>query len=98
MLVAKYERKDVFNQRIYTEDKKENETLSDIKKAFHLLKSDNSIAIQINNTVLFWESILNFEYLTLTAREYDKNGNYHEFLWDYEGCKNNYYTIYKNVA
>ena len=55
-------------------------------------------AIQIDDTVLFWDNITNFEYGTLSAREYDGANSYKEFIWDYDGCKNNYYTIYKNVA
>ncbi len=98
MLTIKYERKNLFNDRIYTEDTKNNPTLKDIKKAFHFLKSDYSVAIQIDNIVLFWDAVQNFEYGTLSAREYDSNGNYKEFIWDYDGCKNNYYAIYKNVA
>ena len=97
MITVKYERKDIFGQHIYTEDVKNNETLADIKKAFHALKSSYSVAIQINNTVLFWDSMQNFEYGTLTAREYDDNHSYNEFIWDYDGCKKNYYAIYRGV-
>ena len=98
MLTVKYERKDIFGQRIYTEDVKKDETLADVKKAFHALKSRYSVAIQINNTVLFWDSLQNFEYGTLTAREYDSSHSYNEFIWDYDGCKNNYYNIYRGAA
>lgn len=98
MLTIKYERKNLFNDRIYTEDTKNNPTLKDIKKAFHFLKSDYNVAIQIDNTVLFWDAMQNFEHGTLSAREYDSNGNYKEFIWDYDGCKSNYYAIYKNIA
>ena len=98
MLTVKYERKNFFGERIYTEDTKNNPTLKDIQKAFRFLKSDYNVAISINNTVLFWDSLQNFEYGTLTAREYDNNHNYNEFIWSYDGCKNNYYAIYKNVA
>ena len=85
MLVVKYERKDFFNNRIYTEDKKENETLKDIKKAFNFLKNNHGVTIQINNTVLYWDSLQDFEYKTLAAREYDSTGNYKEFIWNFEG-------------
>ena len=97
MLTVKYDRKNFFGDRIYTEDTKKNPTLKDIQKAFRFLKSDYSAAIQINSTVLFWDSLQNFEYGTLTAREYDNNHSYNEFIWDYGGCKKNYYTIYRSV-
>ena len=95
MLIVKYERKDFFGNRIYTEDTKNNETLKDIKKAFIFLKNNHDVTIQINNTVLYWDSLQNFEYKTLSAREYDSTGSYKEFIWDFDGCKNNYYKIYK---
>ena len=98
MLTVKYERKNFFGEKIYTEDSKKYETLKDIQKAFRFLKSDHDVTIQINNTVLFWDNITNFEYGTLSAREYDGANSYKEFIWDYDGCKNNYYTIYKNIA
>ena len=72
--------------------------MMDIKKAFRFLKKDYKNAIQIDNTILYWDNITNFEYGTLSAREYDGANSYKEFIWDYDGCKNNYYTIYKNVA
>lgn len=98
MIVVKYEARDFFNQYKYHEDKKESPTYEDIKKAFRFLKKDWKVALQIDNTILFWDTMINFEYGTLTAREYDDNGNYNEFIWDYDGCKNNYYVIYKNVV
>ena len=56
MLVVKYERKNFFGERIYTEDSKNHETLKDIQKSFRFLKSDHDVTIQINNTVLFWDT------------------------------------------
>ena len=98
MLVVKYESKNFFGDYEYHEDRKNNPTFEDVKKAFRFLKKDYKNAIQIDNTVLFWDNITNFEYGTLSAREYDGANSYKEFIWDYDGCKNNYYTIYKNVA
>ena len=98
MLVVKYESKNFFDVYEYHEDIKENFSFEDIKKAFRFLKKDYKNAIQIENTVLVWDSITDFKYGTLSAREYDENRNYKEFLWDYNGCKNNYYKIYKNAA
>ena len=97
MLVVKYERKNFFGERIYTEDSKKYETLKDIQKVFRFLKSDHDVTIQIISTVLFWDTMQNFEYGTLTAREYDNNHSYKEFIWDYDGCKKNYYAIYRGV-
>ena len=72
---------------------------SELTNSVKLLQMlNNDVTIQINNTVLFWDTLQNFEYGTLTCREYDNNGNYTEFIWDYNGCKNNYYWIYKNIA
>lgn len=95
MLIVKYERKDFFGNRIYTEDTKNNETLKDIKKAFLFLKNNHNATMQIDNTVLYWDSLQGFEYKTLECREYDSVGGYKSCSWDYDGCKNYYYNIYK---
>lgn len=97
-LIVRYDRKNFFGSYEYIEDKKVNFSYEDVKKAFRFLKSDYKVTIVINNTVLYWSSLQNFEYGLLDAREYDDKGNYKEFNWSYEGCKNNYYSIYKNVA
>ena len=95
MLVVKYERKSFFGDCIYTEDKKDMESLKDIKKAFLFLKNNYNAAIQIDNVVLFWDTMQGFEYKTLECREYDNVGGYKSCSWDYDGCKNYYYNIYK---
>ena len=41
MLILKYERKDFFNNRIYTEDKKNNYTKEDLKKVFAYFSKTN---------------------------------------------------------
>lgn len=97
MLVVKYEQRNFWGDIEYKEDTKYNPTYNDIKKAFRFLKKDYKNAIQINNTILYWDSISNFEYGLLDAREYDDGRNYKEFSWDYDGCKNNYYNIYKDL-
>lgn len=98
MLIVKYEAKNFFGDYELHEDTKKNPTLDDIKKAFRFLKQDYKNAIQINNTVLYWDRLSDFEYKTLSAREYQSmTRSYNEFIWDYEGCKNNYYAIYKGV-
>ena len=97
MLIVKYESKNFFGDYEYHEDRKNNPTFEDVKKAFRFLKKYHNNAIQIGSTVLYWDSMTNFEYGTLSAREYD-GASYNEFIWDYDGCKKNYYAIYKNVG
>ena len=97
MLTVKYEQKNFWGDIEYKEDTKNNPTYSDIKKAFRFLKKDYNNAIQINKTVLYWNTITDFEYGVLSAREYSDGRNYEEFIWDYDGCKDNYYKIYKDV-
>lgn len=96
MLTVKYNAKNFFGDIEYREDTKNNPTLTDIKKAMQFLKKSHDNAIEIDNTVLFWDSMMNFEYGVLTAREYTGN-SYNEFLWNYDGCKTNYYRIYKGT-
>ena len=51
MLIVKYERKDFFGKRIYTEDIKENYCKQDLKKVFSFFSKTSEAAIQINNNV-----------------------------------------------
>ena len=57
MLIIKYERIDFFNSRIYTEDKKQNYTKEDLKKAFLYFSRTYDTSIQIDDTVIFWDSL-----------------------------------------
>ena len=98
MLVIKYEARNFFNDYEYHEDVRTNPSFEDIKKAFRFLKKSYRNAIQIKNTTLVWDKIADFEHGILSAREYDENGNYKEFSWDYDECKKNYYAIYKNMS
>ena len=95
MLVVKYNRKNFFGDEEYCEDKKENFSLPDLKKAFLFLKRNYSATIEIDNIVLSWDSIQNFEHGVLTGREYESWNNYKEYLWNYDSCKKNYYQKYK---
>lgn len=57
MLIIKYERIDFFNSRIYTEDKKQNYCKEDLKKAFLYFSRTYDTSVQINDTVIFWDSL-----------------------------------------
>lgn len=96
MLIVKYNAKNFFGDIEYREDKKEYPTFDDIKKAMKFLKKSHDNAITIDSTVLFWDSMMNFEHGVLTARDYD-GMSYKEYLWNYDGCKANYYNIFKNA-
>lgn len=97
MLVVKYEEKNFWGVSEYREDKKDNPTYKDIQKAFRFLKKDYKNAIQINNSIFYWDRLEDFEYGLLEVREYKDGNNYNTFSWDYDGCKENYYKIYKGV-
>lgn len=61
MLILKYERKDFFNHRIYTEDKKEHHTKEDLKKVFTYFGKTSNASIQIDNVVIFWDCLSEYE-------------------------------------
>lgn len=52
-LTIKYNRKDFFGNRIYTEDTKENFTKTDMMKAFLFLSKNNDAAVQIDSMVIY---------------------------------------------
>lgn len=96
-ITIKYECKNFWGIREYREDTINNASLEDLKKAFRFLKKEYMNVIQIDNIVLYWDTMQNFEYGTLTAREYDGN-NWKEYSWDFEGCKKSYYEKKKEAA
>lgn len=71
MLIMKYERKDFFGNRQYTEDSKENYNREDVKKAFLHLSKDRFSSVQKESTVYFWENIEDFENQVMTVRVFD---------------------------
>ena len=71
MLILKYERKDFFNNRIYTEDKKDTYTKEDLKKVFAYFSKTHDATIQIDNVVIYWDSMTEHENRIVTVRDYD---------------------------
>lgn len=47
MLILKYERKDFFNNRVYTEDTKQNHGKEDLKRAFTFFSKTYDASVQI---------------------------------------------------
>lgn len=94
-LTIKYNRKDFFGTRIYTEDTKENFTKTDLTKAFLFLSKNNDAAIQIDNMVIYWDCMSEFEKKTVSVRIYDcRNCTKGKFSFD--EIKKNFYKKYKN--
>lgn len=53
MLIIKYERRDFFNNRVYTEDKKQNYNKEDLKKAFTYFSKTYDTSVQIDDTIIY---------------------------------------------
>lgn len=86
MLILKYDRIDFFNHRIYTEDKKDSYTREDLKKVFTYLSKTNDASIQIDNRVVFWDCLSEYENRVVTVRYYD-GMNYDESKKSFEKAK-----------
>lgn len=71
MLIMKYERKDFFGNRQYTEDSKEKYNREDVKKAFLYLSKDRFSAVQQEDTVYFWDSTDDFDNRIMTVWDFD---------------------------
>ena len=67
----KYERKDFFGNRQYTEGSKENYTKEDVKRAFLHLSKDRFSTVQKEDTVYFWENTVDFDNQVMTVRYFD---------------------------
>lgn len=94
-LTIKYDRKDFFGNRIYTEDTKTNFTKSDLTKAFLFLSKNNDAAIQIDDMVIYWDSIADHDQKMVSVRIYN-NGSYTEGKFPFEEIKKNFYKKFKN--
>ncbi len=92
MLILKYERLDFFNHRIYTEDKTENYTKEDLKKVFAYFSKTHDATIQIDDTVIFWECLAEYENRVVTVRNYE-GINYTESKKSYEKIKRDCYSM-----
>ena len=94
MLTIKYERLDFFHNRVYTEDKRENHTKEDLKKAFIFFSKTYDTAIQIDNTVIFWNGLEEHENRIVTVRYYDSI-SYSEVKKSYDKVKKEIYSLMK---
>lgn len=92
MLIIKYDRIDFFNNHIYTEDNKKNYSKEDLKKAFSYFAKNHNVTIQIDNTVIFWDSLTEYENKIITVRGYD-GLNYSDIKKSYDKVKKELYVM-----
>lgn len=68
-ITVKYDRRDFFGHRIYTEDVKEAVEKPDAEKAFRFLKSNQSVALNIDDDmVLYWDDAQDYNNSVLTVK------------------------------
>ena len=94
MLIIKYDRIDFFGQRIYTEDKINRYDLQDVKKAFCFFGKNQNSAIQIENTVLAWDSMTDYEKKVVTVYEYE-GMNRTDNKWSFDKVKKDIYNRFR---
>ena len=92
MLILKYDRVDFFGSRIYTEDKKQTHSKEDLKKAFSYFSKTHNATIQLENIVIFWNCLAEYENRVVTIRYYD-GMNYTEVKKSYDKIKKECYAI-----
>ena len=92
MLILKYERLDFFNHRIYTEDTKQNYEKEDLKKVFLFFSKTYDASIQIDDTVIFWDCLTEYENRIATVRNYD-GMDYTEAKKSYDKVKKECYAM-----
>ena len=71
MLTLKYDRKDFFNNYVYTEDTKESYNKQDLKKALLYLSKSRWASLQIENAVIFWDNMEEYDNRIATIRDFD---------------------------
>ena len=87
---VKYDRKDFFNHRIYTEDKKDSYTREDLRKVFAYFSKNHDSSIQIDSVVIYWDSLTEYENRVVTVRDYDGR-NYDETKKSFDKAKKECY-------
>lgn len=92
MLILKYERLDFFNHQIYTEDTKQNYNKDDLKKVFSYFSKTHNATIQIDNVVIYWDCLSEYENRVVTVRDYD-GMNYTEAKKSYDKVKKECYAM-----
>ncbi len=96
-LVVKYERKDFFGTRLYTEDAKQNFTKADLTKSFLFFSKNHDVALEIDSMTIFWNTIADFENRNVTIRMYDGR-SYTEGKMPFDDLKKNFYGKFKKVV
>lgn len=92
MLILKYDRKDFFNHMTYTEDKKNSYTKEDLKKVFAYFSKTHDASIEIDNVVVFWDCLSEYENRVVTVRYYD-GMNYDESKKSFDKAKKECYAM-----
>ena len=92
MLILKYERIDFFNNRIYTEDVKQNHGKEDLKKVFTYFCKTYDATVQIDDIVIFWDCLTEYENRIPTLRCYNGK-NYSDSKKSYEKTKKEVYAM-----
>ena len=92
MLIIKYERKDFFNNCIYTEDKKHNHGKEDLKKAFLYFSRTYDTSVQTDDTIFYWDSLSEYENRIVTVR-YFNGTNFTETKKSYDKAKKEGYSM-----
>ena len=94
-LILKYERKNFFGNREYTEDTCHYPKIKDLQAVMRYLKKDNMAAVVYSRFTLFWDSFSNFENGIISVRYYDTYGNYTEEKKSFEIVKKEVYDSFK---
>lgn len=94
MLIIKYERKDFFGSRQYTEDAKKYYTKKDIQKAFSFIAKNCYAAMEKERVVYFWDSLADFKNRIITVRTFTRENSmsYTEAKKSYDLAKKECYA------
>ena len=94
-LILKYERRNFFGNREYTEDTCHYPKMKDVQAAMRYLKKDNMAAVVYSRFTLFWDLFSDFANSIVSVRYYDAYGNYTEEKKSFEVVKKEVYDSFK---
>lgn len=95
VITIKYDRKDFFGQKIYTEDVRRGADFSDLKKSWSALSRDPYMSIWIDNIGYYWDSASDYEHRIITKKVVWSSNNNDTFRLSFEPEKKHIYETFR---
>lgn len=97
IITVKYDKRDFWGMRTYAEDERRDASFDDLKKAFRALAKDPYMAVWIDNSGYYWESIDDYEKRIITHKIQWTWVKTDTFRDPFEDVKKRVYKIFRPI-